>query len=241
MRQLLPVLAEHMHAYDIYRPENVNAPLLRVNMVSSVDGAAADEHGRTAGLGLPGDHEVFRALRALADAIVVGAGTVRVEGYGPHRVGADLRARRARDGRTEPAPIVVVSGSLDLDFSAPLFTEAAVPTVVVTCEAAPADRRRVARQAGRVLVAGAEQVDAAAAVEALRTELGLSSLLCEGGPTLNEALFGAGLVDELCLTLTPRMVGAGPRILRDLPQPLPLELAGLCEEDGELYARYALP
>lgn len=241
MRQLLPVLADTIDAYDIYRPLDPHAPLLRVNMVTSVDGSATDEHGRTSGLGLQGDHEAFRALRALADAILVGAGTVRAEGYGPHRLRGDLRDRRAADGRAGPAPIVVVSRSLDLDFSAPLFHAADAPTMVVTCQAAPADRQREAQRVGRLLVAGQTEVDLAAAVARLQGDLGLPCLLCEGGPTLNDALFAAGLVDELCLTLTPRLIGNGPAILQSLPHPADLALTGLCEQDGELYARYALP
>ena len=240
MRQLLPVPAHDVTAYEAYRPADPFAPFLRVNMVASVDGAATDEHGRTGELGGDGDHELFRALRALADAIVVGAGTVRAEGYGPHRMPARLRELRAADGRPDPAPIVVVSRSLDLDFGAPLFAEAATATVVVTCEAAPAQRRRLAAQAGRLLVAGDEQVDVAAAVEGLRTELGLGCLLCEGGPTLNDALFAAGVVDELCLTVTPRLVGAGRRILHELPRPEGVALVALYEQDGELYTRYAV-
>lgn len=238
MRQLLPTPSGPVAPYDIYRPEDPAAPLLRVNMVASVDGAATDEHGRTRELGRRGDHDVFRALRALADAIVVGAGTVRAERYGPHRLDTDLRERRAADGRSDPAPIVVVSRSLDLDFSTPLFTEAAVPTVVVTCDAAPHDRVLAAQRAGRVLVAGEAQVDMTLAVARLRDDLELPCLLCEGGPTLNEALFSAGLVNELCLTLTPRLIGAGPRILHGLANPAELDLIGLSEEDGELYARY---
>lgn len=241
MRQLLPDIVDDVAPYDAYRPSGAPPSFLRVNMVSSADGAATDEHGHTAGLGGHGDREVFRTLRALADGILVGAGTVRVEDYGPHRVRADLRARRQADGRTEPAPIVVVSRSLQLDFSAPLFTEAAVPTVVLTCEAAPSERRAEAARSGRVMVAGGEQVDVVDAVGRLRSELGMAHLLCEGGPTLNVPLFAAGLVDELCLTLSPRLVGGhGPRILRDLDRPRDLELRALYEDGQELFVRYGV-
>lgn len=240
MRQLLPEPLPDVDPYDAYRPRDPRTPLVRVNMVASVDGAATDERGYSAGLSGEGDQEVFRTLRALADAIVVGAQTVRVEGYGPHRLRADLRERREADGRPDPAPIVVVSRSLELDLDTPLFTEATVRTVVLTCEAAPADRLRAARGVALVLRAGEESVDLAAGIALLRDGLGAMHVLCEGGPTLNASLFGAGLVDEVCLTLSPRLVGAGPRILRDVPRPCPLRLAGLCEDGGELYARYAI-
>lgn len=240
MDQLLPEPLTDVDPYELYRPRHADAPLLRVHMVASVDGAATDEHGRTGALGGQADTEIFRVLRALADAILVGAGTVRVEGYGPHRLRADLRERREADGRSTPAPIVVVSRTLDLDYTAPLFTEADVPTVVLTCEASPADRRREAARAGQVVVAGDEEVDLPAALERLRTDHGLAHVVCEGGPSLNVPLFAGGLVDELCITFTPRLIGEGPRILHQLDRPRELDLTSLCEEDGELYARYAV-
>lgn len=240
MRRLLPAPTEPVDPYDAYRVP-AGQPFLRVNMVSSADGAATDERGRSGGLTGEGDQELFRTLRALADGIVIGAGTVRIEGYGPHRLRADLAERRRADGRTEPAPIVVVTRSLDLDFTAPLFTEAAVPTVVLTCDASPAGRRADAAKAARVLVAGDHEVDLAEGLRLLREELGLSHLLCEGGPTLNVPLFSADLVDELCLTLSPLLVGgSGPRILPALLGTRHLELSQLCEQDAELYLRYAL-
>src|SRR5690606_39776719 len=135
--------------------------------------------GARGGPGGPGALAVFAALRALAAGVLVGAGTVRAEGYGPHRLHPDLAARRRADGRTEPAAIVVVSRSLALDYDAPLFTEAQTPTVVLTCAAAPAERRAAATAAGRVVVAGDAEVDLVAGVAALRDELGLVSLVCE--------------------------------------------------------------
>lgn len=239
MRQLLPERVDDVDGYEAYRLADPEVPHLRLNMVASVDGSATDNQGRSAGLGGPGDEELFRTLRALADGIVVGAGTVRAEGYGPHRVRSDLAARRRRDGRPAPAAFVVVSRSLDVDLEAPLFTEAVTPTIVLSCEAAPAARLRAAGETARVVVAGGDDVDLAAGVARLRSEHGLTHLLCEGGPTLNKGLFAADVVDELCLTLTPRLVGGpGPRIVRDLAEPRAATLAALFEQDGELYARY---
>jgi riboflavin-specific deaminase-like protein len=241
VRQLLPAPLDEADPYDVYRPDDPSRPLLRLNMVVTVDGAVRDEHGRSGGLGSEGDREVFRTLRALADGILVGAGTVRVEGYGPHRLTQRLAQRRAGDGRVEPAPIVVVSRSLALNLNTPLFTEARTPTVVVTCASAPAQQRRAIEQVGRVLVAGDQDVDLSWAVAALRDELGLAHLLCEGGPTLNAGLFAKGLVDELCITRAPILAGpgqlgiaAGPVTARRL------ELVSLCAQRAELYARYRL-
>lgn len=240
MRQLLPEPSDELDVYEAYRPADPRALLVRVNMIVSVDGSATDEHGRSGGLSGPGDQELFRTLRALADVILVGAETVRVEGYGPHRVRADLAARRAAAGRPGPAPVVVVSRSLALDLDAPLFTEAVEPTIVLTCEAAPHDRVRAVREVGRVLVAGRAEVDVVAGLALLQRDLGLRHVLCEGGPTLNESLFRAGAVDELCLTLSPRLVGEGPSLLPGLGRPAACRLLQACENDGELYLRYGM-
>ena len=236
MRQLLPCPAE-ADPYDAYRPARTS--MLRLNMVASADGAAIDERGGTGDLGGKGDLLVFRALRAHADAILVGAGTVRAEGYGPHRLTSAVAQRRRASGRVDPAVMVVVTATIDLDLAAPLFTEAVTPTVVLTCAAAPAERRKAAAAAGRLLVVGDERVDLARGIALLRSELGAGQVLCEGGPNLNSQLLAAGLVDELCLTVAPALLGGdGPRIVRGLSTRVSLGLIAACECDGELYLRY---
>jgi riboflavin biosynthesis pyrimidine reductase len=201
---------------------------LRVNMVGSVDGAAWLD-GLSGGLSGKADRRVFGVLRGLADVIVAGAATVRAEGYRP--------ARR-RPGRDVPPPIAVVSARLDLDFGAPLFTEAESRTIVVTCESAPQDRLAQAAGCAEVIVAGGERVVPARALAALR-ERGLGRVLCEGGPRLNAQLAAAGLIDELCLTVSPMLVG-GPaaRILHGEGCRVPLTLAHILEDDGTLFHRY---
>ena len=235
MRRLLPRLLDDVDPYDLYADD---PPSLRLNMVSAVDGAATDAGGTTATLGGPGDQAVFRALRALADGIVVGAGTVRAEGYGPHRPPAALAQRRAADGRPVPAPIVVVTRSGDLDWSGPLFTQAVTRTIVVTC--ATAGNLARARQVATVLVVGEETVDLPTAIADLHDEQGLTHLLCEGGPALASDLLRDGLVDELCLTLTPVLAGgAGAKtIVEGQRRRMDLSLTALAETAGELYCRY---
>lgn len=243
MRQLLPEPAGDLDPYDAARIEDPGAALVRLNFVTSLDGSITDERGRSGGLGGAGDRAMFRALRAWADAILVGAGTARAEGYGPHRLRPDLAVRRAADGRPEPAPVVVVTRSLGLDFASALFTAARRPTIVLTCAAAPADLRRQANLLlpGRVLVAGEDEVDLALGLARLRDQ-GLASILCEGGPRLAEGLLGAGLVDELCLTLAPTLIGhAGPSLVASLPARLDLDLVRLYAEGSELYTRYRPP
>jgi riboflavin biosynthesis pyrimidine reductase len=239
MRQLLPFPADNVVPYDVYRPDEGRTRLLRLNMFASVDGRATDREGVTADLGGPGDHELFRTLRALADGVLVGAATVRVEGYGPHRLRPDLAELRRRDGRPDPAAIVVVSRSLDLDPQSPMFTEAKTPTIVVTCAAAPAERRTALTTSAEIIVSGGDSVDFRAAFDELARCHNIRHVLCEGGPTLNRALLEARVVDELCLTITPQMTGrSGLAIVRPPAPATDLELRGLCEHDGELYARY---
>jgi riboflavin-specific deaminase-like protein len=237
LRQLLPVPDDHVDVYQAYRAPG-GTPLLRLNMVASADGSVTDEQGRAGMLGGAGDREVFRTLRALADAILVGAGTVRAEGYGPHQLRSDLRVKREADGRPAPAPIVVVSRSLDLDLTGPLFTSAQTQTVVLTCADSPRSRLDEAARVARVIVAGDAEVDVVAGLAELRG-MGLAHILCEGGPHLNGHLLGAGVVDELCLTVAPAIVGtAGLRLVHGLGSRVGLELAGLLENDGELFCRY---
>ncbi len=238
MRQLLPFPAE-VDPYDAYRPEA--SPHVRINMVSSADGAIVDETGRSGGLGGPADREVFRVLRALADVIVVGAGTARGESYGPHRMPARLAERRAADGRPGPAPLAVVSASLNLDPATPLFAEAVARTIVLTVSAADRGRRAAMERVATVLEVGDQEVDPRAAVDALK-ELGHRHILVEGGPELNRSLIDAGVVDELCLTLAPMLVdGGGPRLAGAITGRQNLALRAALVEGNELFLRYAFP
>lgn len=240
MRQVLPDPVDGVDCYEVYRPP-ATGRFLRLNMVMSADGAVTDPAGRSGGLAGPGDREVFRVLRAHADAILVGAGTARQEGYGPHRVRADLAARRAADDRPQPAAVVVVSRSLQLALEGPLFADAVTPTVVLTSAAADPHLRAAAERAGHVIVAGEAEVDLAVGLETLRERFGYRSVLCEGGPTLNAGLLSAGLVDELCLTLAPLLAGdQGPPFARGLAGPGKLRLEAVYAEADELFLRYAV-
>ena len=244
MRQLLPFPADNVVPYDVYRPDEGRARLLRLNMIASVDGRATDREGVTAELGSAGDQELFRTLRALADGVLVGAATVRVEGYGPHRLRPDLAERRRRDGRPDPAAIIVVSRSLDLDPRSPMFTEARTPTIVLTCASAPAERS-AALAAAEIIVAGEDSVDLRAAFDALAARYDIRHVLCEGGPTLNAYLFAAALVDELFLTLNPKVAGGAAALTivagRELVEPAELELVTVAEGDGDLFTRWRVP
>ncbi|TKJ21696.1 dihydrofolate reductase family protein [Blastococcus sp. CCUG 61487] len=238
MRRLLPTPAEldDDGLVDAYRlPEG---PALRVNFVTSLDGSIAVD-GKSAGLGSPGDKRVFRVLRALADVVLVGHGTAAAEGYRAVAPDSPVGRLRTSLGRPATVPIAVVSRRAALDPTSGLVTDAVSPTLLVTCAAADAGRRRALAEAGvEVLVCGDDDVDLPAAVAAL-TERGLAQVTCEGGPQLLHAALAAGIVDELDLTIAPALVGAPERLLDAvLPAPARLALRQLLEEDGVLFARY---
>jgi Pyrimidine reductase, riboflavin biosynthesis len=136
MRRLLPEPAVDLDPFEAYGdvPGARDGAWLRIGMVMSADGSVTDERAWTDGLGGDADFRVFRTLRALADGIMIGAATVRTGRIGPHRLRPELRARREGIGKPAPAPIIVVSGSLALDWTLPLFT--AGESIVVTSAAA---------------------------------------------------------------------------------------------------------
>lgn len=228
-----------------YPAEVVGAgrPWVRANMVASLDGAAQAGDGLSDGLSSPGDKRVFKVLRALADVVLVGASTVRKEGYRPPRPNPAYAPAREAAGRPPVPVIAIASRGLELDFSAPLFTEALVPTVVLTGPASDPDRLARARAVADVVVAGgpgAAGVDPGAAVDALAAR-GWTRILTEGGPHLLGQLVAAGRLDELCLTLGPLLVGGPATRITDGPAPgVPRSMAlhTLLEEDGFLFARY---
>lgn len=253
MEQLLPpggaadvrTLTGLAEAYA-YPPREAGA-YVRANMVASLDGAAYHEE-RSAGLSSPADMRLFGTLRALADVVIVGAETVRREGYGPAKARAVFAERRAADGQTPAPAIAVASRALDLDFGSPLFTEAPVPTLVLTGAGADPSRLAAARQAGvHVVIAGeGEGADPLRAVAELAA-LGHARLLHEGGPRLLAQFAAAGVLDELCLTIAPLLAGGGaPRIMNGPPVtnpggegPAPFVPVSVLTEGGFFFTRYA--
>jgi riboflavin biosynthesis pyrimidine reductase len=242
MYQLLPPSHRNRQVdlAEVYAYPGGTRRWLRANMVASADGAATAA-GKSAGLSGEADKRIFGVLRALADVVLVGAGTVRTEGYRPARVREQYREARAAAGQGPAAAIAIVSRGLELDFSLPLFTEPAVPTIVLTTEDAPEDRITAATAAGaEVIAAGVGGLDFGLAVDRLAGR-GLGRMLCEGGPVLLAAVARARRLDELCLTISPHLVaGQAPRILNgpDLTGGLPLILHTLLTEDQFLFARY---
>jgi riboflavin biosynthesis pyrimidine reductase len=241
MRALLPdprPIDDEASLAEAYRAPD--GRFLRVNFIASLDGATTVA-GRSAGLQMPGDLRVFRMLRALGDVILVGAGTALAEGYGPMEDDPAVVRLRAALGRPETAPMAVVSRRASVPLDTRLIGGAA-PSLLVTCEAADPVRRAELQAAGmEVLVCGGTDVDLPLAVRTL-VERGLPHITCEGGPTLLRSLLAAGVVDELDLSISPALVGGEVRLVGDFPLPdvARLDLTGLLEEDGMLFARYGV-
>ncbi len=253
MGQVYPGDAELTDAAlaGLYAYPELGAPparWLRANMVESMDGAATLD-GRSGGLSGEADERVFAMLRALADVILVGAGTARAEGYGPVRPETEgLRWAWLRDGRPPSPPIAVVTRALDLDPGGPLLAGAPphARTIVITTGSAPAQRRAAVARTAEVIVAGETSVDLKAAVGALAGR-GHQRISCEGGPHLLAQLAGAGLLDELCLTVSPVLAGpgAGRIVTGGLPMPgggpQRFTLAHAVADEGYLLCRYVRP
>nr|WP_062334003.1 pyrimidine reductase family protein [Herbidospora sakaeratensis] len=235
MRQIHPEPADDPDLPSVYAYPQ--AEWLRLNMVASADGGAWLK-GLSKGLSSPGDRRIFMVLRGLADVVVAGGATVRIEGYGPSKPRDTWRPLRA--GRSAAPPVAVITRKIDLDLGGALFTECAPEsrTIVITTESAPADRRAEAARHADVIVAGEQRVDLAEAVAELRSR-GLGRILCEGGPRLNAHLAAASLVDELCLTVSPLMIGGdAARVLNGTASHTRFALAGVLEEEGSLFCRY---
>ncbi|WP_162256664.1 pyrimidine reductase family protein [Agromyces sp. Soil535] len=223
-------------AYDL--PDRTT-PRVRMNFVMSLDGAVTVE-GRSGGLGDESDRLAMQVLRTLADVVLIGAGTVRVEGYGGLRVGESDAAWRRSHGLAPQPRIAVVSSRLDLDPTHPFFARAVERPIVVTHAGAPDERRGALADAADVLVCGDEAVDPRAMLDAL-AGAGLPQVLCEGGPHLFGSLIEADLVDELCLSLSPMLVaGEAGRIVRGAPEvELPMRLVHAIPAGDLLLLRYA--
>jgi riboflavin-specific deaminase-like protein len=213
------------------RPAPADRPWVMVNMVASVDGASAGPDGRSRSLSGEADRRLFHALRAVADVVLAGAGTVRAENYGAPR----------GDGKVPR--LATVSSSLAFDPDARFFSEPAEPPIVLTTEQALVEGRADPRLAAvaELRAAGQLEVDWPAALRLLRTDYDCRTLMVEGGSTLNTRLVADDLIDEFRLTVAPlvvggsshRVVGPGaPAVVRTCT------LADLAEEDGFLFFRY---
>jgi riboflavin biosynthesis pyrimidine reductase len=229
MRRLTPepgptTVTDQLDGYRPWEEPRGDRPFLATNFAVTADGRAAIA-GRSGPIGSAQDTEMLAGLRTRFDAVMIGAGTMRVERYG------SMPGERL---------LVLISGRLDLPWDAPLFAEEEGRVLVFTSsEVEPPETA-----AELEVVRHEDRVDLAEALRHLRHERGVRALLSEGGPHLHAQLWAEGLVDELFLTTAPKLTGAeAPRILEGerLPRTAELELAWLLEHEGELFARYRRP
>ena len=221
-----------------YATEDRSRQSVRVNFVASIDGAATD-HGLSGGLSGKADKRVFDLLRRLSDVILVGAGTVRAEGYSAMRLDPASVQWRRQNGLADQPVFAIVSGTLDLDPGSPALTMAPVKAVVVTVEASSRTKKEALSRVADVLVCGHNELDVDVMLDAL-AKRGLRQVLCEGGPTLFGTLLDANRVDELCLTVSPLIEGGDARrILVGTPEKARrMTLHHVLVSDGTLMLRY---
>jgi riboflavin-specific deaminase-like protein len=243
LRRLLPAAGaltadEAAAELDFAASAPAGRPFVAVNMVATVDGRASVE-GRTAPISSVADRQLFHALRTRVDAVMIGAGTLRTERYG--RLVRDPRRReqRAAAGLAADPLATVVSGRLELSCDLPLLADAASHVVIVTASEASLEGC-----AARIEYLRSAPVDLPAALARLRSDFGVRSILCEGGPSLNASLLADGLVDELFLTTVPKLAGGAGALTivgaAPVDEPLDARLEWLLEHDGALFARYRI-
>jgi riboflavin-specific deaminase-like protein len=211
---------------------------VRANFAVSIDGMVT-VGGRSSPLSGPADRAAFMAMRAVTDVILVGAGTVRAENYGPVRLEGAASERRQARGQAPLPVLAIVSNRADLASTARVFAGGDKPLLLTTAGAAAA--RADLSALAEFVVCGEEAVDLTQGLDALR-DRGLGRVLCEGGPTLLESLIESELLDEFCCTTAPALVGPGHRSLagdRVWPEPFRLQLTAALEGDGMMFARYA--
>ena len=241
MDQLFPRFVSDIDPVGIYATDSrfphSDRPWLMLNMITSADGATSADN-ISGGLSNTGDRQVFSAIRAVADVVLVGAETVRRERYGPPKASPEVAAGRAARNQAPRPRLAVVSASLDLDFTAPMFDDRP-PPLIFTVNAPPADRLAQAEAVAEVHRMGAGRVGLADAMRRIG-QTGAEVVLAEGGPTLNGQLMAAGLLDELCWTISPTLAGGtSSRMSKEAPPRLEsLRLKRVLAHDHTLFLRY---
>jgi riboflavin biosynthesis pyrimidine reductase len=228
---------------DLYAyPDGLQSCWVRGNMIASLDGGATDD-GKAGGLAGAGDRAVFSLMRHAADVILVGASTVRIENYSGAQLPVAARQERQHRGQAEVPPIAVVTRSGNIDPNALLFTRTEVPPLILTTSRFHDDARRRLGSVAEVIDASGrepESVDNATVLKIL-AERGLYRVLTEGGPLLLGSLIEEGLLDELCLTVAPILVGGGSKRIVTGMGSVHTRMRRthlLTDDDGYLYSRY---
>ncbi|MGH8946825.1 MAG: dihydrofolate reductase family protein [Acidimicrobiia bacterium] len=215
--------------------EGQGRPWIMFNMVVSVDGGTAVD-GSATPLNDPDDKMLFRALRSVADYVLVGAETVRAEKYGPVRLDDEHLVQRRRAGLDHLPRLAIATRSADLDPAARAFSDPERPTMVIT--GVDADPSRVEALSEVAEVAQLDDLSPAGIIDHLGDA---DVVLCEGGPTLNGQFFATGLVDEVDLTIAPYLIsGKSARIAHGetADPPLDMRLDRTLIGDVSLFLRY---
>jgi 5-amino-6-(5-phosphoribosylamino)uracil reductase len=239
--------AREMTAHDVVEElaprwlGGADRPHVAVNFVASADGRATFQ-GRSGQLGDVGDREMFHSLRECADAILVGIGTLAVERYGRMIKDPARRQRRATRGLNPNAIACIITRSGNLPVGIPLFDEPEQRVLVFSGEPIHPSFIESVPATVEVISVDRAELTNTMVLRTLRSEFGASSVLCEGGPTIFSALLHEGLVDELFLTVAPKLTGGGPAPAittgAELAVPLGLELDWVLERAGSLFLRY---
>jgi riboflavin biosynthesis pyrimidine reductase len=228
---------------DFYAyPDDLQSCWVRGNMIASLDGGATDD-GKAGGLAGAGDRAVFSLMRHAADVILVGASTVRIENYSGAQLPVSAREDRRRRGQSEVPPIAVVTRSGNIDPSALLFTRTEVQPLILTTSRFHDDTRRRLGSVAEVIDASASEPDSvdSASVLKILADRGLYRVLTEGGPLLLGTMIEDGLLDELCLTIAPILVGGGSKRIVTGMGSVHTKMRRthlLTDDDGYLYSRY---
>jgi riboflavin-specific deaminase-like protein len=240
VRRLLPdaadtTVAEQLTGLVLESLALDERPYLILNFATTLDGRAAI-NGRSGPIGSATDTEMLQRLRTRVDAVMIGAGTMRAERYGRMVADPQFRAYRERTGLAHDPLGVIVSNRLELPWDAGLFTNGGGRVVIFTAS----DQKPPETATPVTVIRHPDGVELDRALEWLRKERGIRSVLCEGGPTLHGRLREGGLADELFLTIAPKVAGGeGPRVLEGaLADVDVVELAWLLESESELFARY---
>jgi riboflavin biosynthesis pyrimidine reductase len=227
-----------MYAY----PDGLQSCWVRGNMITSLDGGAADD-GKTGGLAGAGDRTVFVQMREAADVVLVGAATVRVENYSGVQLSVAARQARQRRGQAEVPPIAIVTRSGDLDPTALVFTRTEVRPMILTCPPSVEETHNRLGAVAEVIDASGPRSNGVDGATVLRifAERGLFRVLTEGGPLLLGSLIENDLLDELCLTVAPILVGGAARRIVTGPGQVHARMRRthvLTDAEGYLYTRY---
>ena len=226
-----------MRLGDLAPPDR---PYLVLNMVATLDGRITID-GRSGAIGDDADRELFFGLRTQADAVMVGGGTIRTERYGRIVRKPERREKRVAEG-LEPDPLaVIVSARLQLPPDLPLLRDE--HSTVVVCTSSTEELPETPAKVHYLRAPAGVELELRPLFERLRSEFGVRSILCEGGPRLNESLIREGLVDELFLSIAPKLAGGPPLTILTgdpLAEPLTTQLVWLLEHDGHLFGRYRL-